>query len=189
MRRIMWMRALLVIWGLSTGGCYVGYAIAVGPTVDTSGAVGAQLGARLIVGMAVDEENAVGEMLGVQGGLPGMTAASVGPLVGLDYFHYFEDDEVAVRAGLRAKATFGEGDDGLLHSWIGVGGAVAFLSELDVDHDSSDNHSTLGLELEGWYWEDVSEERPVDVPGEPLGQFGLNLVYEWFMLDDDPLGW
>ncbi|MBN1772481.1 MAG: hypothetical protein JXB32_14525 [Deltaproteobacteria bacterium] len=189
MQPTMWTRVLLVLWGLSAGGCYVGYAIAVGPTVDTSGTVGAQLGLRAILGTALDEENAISETLGVQGSLPGMTAAAGGPIVGLDYFHYFEEDEVGLRAGLRAKATFLEQDDGQVHSWVGVGGAVAFLPELDVSHEQHENHSTLGLELEGWYYEDVSEEQPVDLESDALGQFGLNLVFEWFMLDDDPIGW
>jgi hypothetical protein len=185
----MWMRTLVVLWGLGSGGCFAGYAIAAGPTVDTEGTMGVQLGVRLNVGVALSDESAISETIGVQAALPGLTAAAGGPLVGFDYFHYLSDDEVALRGGIRAKVTFGEAEDGFVHSWIGFGGAFAALAELDVPHNQSENHATLGVELEGWYYEDATEERPVDVPGEPLGQFGVNLIFEWFVLDDDPWDW
>ena len=189
MRRSMWARMLIVVWGFTAGGCYVGYAITAGPTVDTAGTVGAQVGLRAIIGVAFDDESALSETIGLQGALPGMTSAAGGPIVGFDYLNYSDEDEFAWRAGLRAKVTFGDAADGNTHSWLGAGGAVAALAELDVEHEQYENHSTLGVELEGWYYEDITEERPVDVPGEQLGQFGVNLVYEWFMLDDDPMDW
>jgi hypothetical protein len=160
------------------------YGFAVGPTVDTRGEVGVQFSARASIGIPVGDENAIAEVIRVDAAPPGFSAPHVSPVVGFDYVHELEDDELAIRAGIRGRFQLAWEDQ--FRSWIGAGLALAILPTLDVPHDDSDQYTHVGVEFEGYWLTDDSAEVPEGQDKPSIGLFGVSLVYEEIFIDEDP---
>ena len=176
------LKAVVVAAAMPAVGCAATWGFGVGPTVDTDGNVGLQLTARASVGVPADEENGIVEMIGFSVAPPGLATPEVAPEVGLDYVHESQDDGVGVRAGIRSRFLFDGRDD--WHWWFGAGLALAILPTVDDTADGTE-YTHVGVEFTG-YW--ISDET-VDVPeGQSVpdkGLFGVSLIYEEVILDQD----
>jgi hypothetical protein len=165
-------------------GCFAGYGAAVGPTVDTAGEVGMQLSLRGEFGLPFTDHSAISETVRVDAAPPGLVTPHVTPVVGMDYFHLLEDDDVAFQVGLRARFQFTWAEQ--FQAWIGAGLSFAVLPELEVYDNDSDEHTLLGFELEGYYTDDSAADVPEGQHAPRRGIFGLSLVWKQVYLDEDP---
>lgn len=184
---IRWVPVALA--ALMSGGCFVGYGFGVGPTVDTNGTVGMQLSLRANVGAALSGEDGISETIRVDAAPPGLVTPQVSFVAGVEYFNLTED-EVAFRAGMRARFQFAWEEE--FRVWIGAGGSFAVLPEIENRDNDSDEHTLLGFELEGYYMDQGSEPEPGEVEAPSYGLFSLLFVWEQVYLDDDPFfdsGW
>jgi hypothetical protein len=165
-------------------GCMTSYGFAAGPTVDTRGEVGMQFSARMSIGVPLSEENALAEVVRVDAAPPGLSLPHVSPVVGFDYVHELEDDELAVRAGIRARFQLAWEDP--FRSWIGVGLSLGILPTLGISGNDSGEFTHVGVEFEGYWLEDDAAEVPEGQHPPQIGQFGVSLVYEEITIDNDP---
>ena len=176
---------LLAVATLPFAGCFASYGFAAGPTVDTRGEMGMQFSARCSFGVALSDESALAETVRADLTPPGLSTPAVSPTVGLDYVHELEDDDLAIRAGIRARFQLAWEDP--FRAWIGVGLSLGILPTLDISGNDSDEYTHVGVELEGYWLEDSTTEVPEGQDPEQIGLFGVSLVYEEIVLDDDPL--
>ncbi len=165
------------------GGCAATWGFGVGPTVDTDGNVGVQLTARGSVGAPFGEEDGIVEMIGLSTTPPGVASPGVAPELGIDYVHESLEDDLGVRAGLRTRFALDGGDD--WHWWFGAGLALAILPTLDVADNESDEFTHVGVELSGYWLTDESAEVPEGEGAPEKGLFGISLIYEEVLLDED----
>ena len=172
----------VVLAALSSGGCFVSYGFGVGPTVDTRGEIGMQLSMRANIGAALSDHDGISEMLRVDAAPPGLATPQVSPVLGLDYFN-ISDDGLAFRAGIRARFQLAWED--VFRGWIGAGGSFAVLPELENDDNDSDEHTLLGIELEGSYMDDSEADPPEGEEVPSIGFFSLMLVFEQVYLEED----
>jgi len=171
---------------LLCGGCFTSYGFAAGPTLDTNLDLGMQVSLRAEIGVPLGDENAIAEVIRVDGAPPGFATPHITPVVGFDYFHLLEDEEVAFRVGLRARFQMAWDQSNDFHAWIGAGGSFAVLPELEVYDNDSDEHTLLGFELEGYYMDDSAAEVPEGEEPPHLGVFALMLAWEQVIMDEDP---
>jgi hypothetical protein len=171
---------------LLCGGCFVSYGFAAGPTLDTDLDLGMQVSLRAEIGLPISDVSGVAEVIRIDAAPPGFASPQVSPVVGFDYFHILEDDEVALRAGIRARFQFEWADT--FQTWIGGGASFAVLPELDVSDNEYDEHTFLGFELEGYYTDDSAAEVAEGEDAPSLGIFSLMLAYEHVIIDEDPWG-
>ena len=173
----------LALAAMLTGGCAATWGFGVGPTVDTDGNVGLQLTARASVGVPADEENGIVEMLGFSVAPPGLSTPEVAPELGLDYVHESQEDGVGVRAGIRTRFQLDGRED--WHWWFGAGLALAILPTLDVADNDSTEYTHVGVEFTGYWLTDETVEVPEGQAAPDKGLFGVSLIYEEVILDEN----
>jgi len=173
----------LALAAMLTGGCAATWGFGVGPTVDTDGNVGLQLTARASVGVPADEENGIVEMIGFSVAPPGLATPEVAPEVGLDYVHESQEDGVGVRAGIRTRFQFDGRED--WHWWFGAGLALAIQPTLDVADNDSTEYTHVGVEFTGYWLTDETVEVPEGQAAPDKGLFGVSLIYEEVILDEN----
>jgi hypothetical protein len=151
-------------------GCAAGFAVGLGPRVDTDGVVAIEIGLRGDFGMGVESQAIVAEA-GAAGGVGFSPAApSVGVDAGFAYQQELVDTDLALRGGLRSRFQWTHGDD--WRNAMGLGGTFAVLPTLR-EGDTWTEH--LGAEAAG-YWLSV-EPGPRADERRNTGLFSLMIVY------------
>jgi len=165
--RNLFLVALAASWLV---GCAAGFAVGLGPRVDTEGAFGIEFSARGDFGIGVESQAIVAEVGAVGAASFSPPAPSAGFDAGFAYQQELLDLDLALRGGLRSRFQWTHGDG--WENAMGLGGAFAVLPTLR-ETDTWTEH--LGAEAAG-YWLSVAPG-----PGEGSrgneGLFSLMLVY------------
>jgi len=161
---------IVLLVASSCVGCAAGFAVGLGPRLDTEGAFGIELVARGDFGMGVESQAIVAEA----GPLGAASFSPAAPSVGLDAGFAYQQElalrDLALRGGIRGRFEWTHGDD--WQNAMGVGGAFAVLPTLR-ETDTWTEH--LGAEAAG-YWLSVEPGPRADERGD-VGLFSLLLVY------------
>jgi len=160
--------AALAAW--IAGGCAAGFAVGLGPRVDTAGVLGIELVARGDFGMGVESQAIVGEAGAVGAAAFSPAAPALGFDAGLAYQQELIDRDLALRGTIRGRFEWTHGDE--WRSGLGLGGAFAVLPTLR-EGDTWTEH--LGAEAAG-YWLSLEPGPRADGRGD-IGLFSLLLVY------------
>jgi hypothetical protein len=155
---------------IAPAGCAAGFAVGLGPRVDTDGVVGIEAGVRGDFGMGVESLAIVAEA----GPVGAVSFAPATPAVGFDAGLAYQEELVAAPLALRGgiRGRFLWADAGGWHDAMGVGGAFAVLPTLR-ETDTWTEH--LGVEAVGaWISAEHGSGRS---DRRNAGLFSLAVVY------------
>lgn len=153
-------------------GCAGGYRLGASPTLDTNLRAGFVAHASGNVGIATSRRRAAVLVAGVEGGVQANPAAPVLlPIVGAEYFHASDANDLTFRVGARARFLFAFEQDEARKE-VGSGIVVAILPS--IGRASGSGYKNLGVEVQAQIM------APLDAATDaPLyGLFSVGAVYD-----------